>query len=68
MKKMENLQRKANGGEEPEEIYVMSLYVKADENENDKITRREAKRAYERYLAEVKVAVGALPFQLPIPK
>ncbi len=68
MQKMETIQKEASGGEEVEEVYVMSLYVKADKNKNDKISRGEAEKAYKQYLTEIRTVVGAIPFQVPTPK
>lgn len=68
MNKMETIQKEANGGKDPGETYVMSLYVKADKNKNGRISKTEAERAYEQYLTEIRVVLGALPFQVPSPK
>lgn len=65
MNKMETIQKEANGGKEPEETYIMSLYVKADKNKNGKISKKEAEKAYAQYLTEIRAVVGALPFQVP---
>jgi len=68
MKSMETIQKEANGGKEVDEAYVMSLYVKADKNKNAKITKKEAQKAYNQYLVEIRAVIGALPFQVPTPK
>lgn len=68
MKKMEMIQKEASGKKEVEETYIMSLYVKADKNNNGKITEKEAQRAYDQYLTEIRVVLGALPFQVPTPE
>jgi hypothetical protein len=65
MNKMEAIQKEANEGKEVEETYVMSLYVKADKNKNGKISKGEAEKAYKKYLAEIRVVIGAIPFQIP---
>ncbi len=67
MRKMETIQKEANKGKEVEETYVMSLYVKADKNKNGKISKKEAEIAYKQYLTEIRVVIGALPFQVPTP-
>ena len=68
MKSMETIQKEANGGKEVDEAYVMSLYVKADKNKNGRVTKKEAQRAYDQYLVEIRVVIGALPFQVPTPE
>ena len=65
MKKMEDLQKWANDGKEPSERNVMSLYAKADRNDNGKITRKEAEKTLKEYKAQMEAVLGAIPFQFP---
>ena len=68
MNKMEQILKNASGEKNPEEIYVMSLYIKADKNEDERITKREAEKALKQYKMEAKIAIGALPFKIPAPE
>lgn len=65
MEKMESLQKWANDGEAPSERNIMSLYAKADRNDNGKITRKEAEKTLEEYKGQMEAVLGAIPFQFP---
>ena len=65
MERMEALQKWANDGEAPSERNIMSLYAKADRNDNGKITRKEAEKALREYKAQMEAVLGAIPFQFP---
>lgn len=65
MDEMKKLQKWANNGKDPLERDVMSLYAKADRNDNGKITKKEAVKTFKEYKEQMEAVLGAIPFKFP---
>jgi len=68
MDEMERRLTVLNKDEEPEEMYVISLYIKADKNGNGRVTKKEAEKALEKWWDQTKIVLGAIPFKFPEPE